>query len=361
MRPTVLGARRAEAGGATTPLPAPEPWDASAQMTSLSGRSVLVTGAGGFIGGHVVERLVRDGARVRALCRYNSRNDRGTLDWLEPDVTDDIEVVLGELRDIESVAGATEGSEVVLHLGAQIAIPYSYVNPRDFFEVNVLGTLNVAQAALRHGVQRVVQTSTSEVYGTAQTVPITEDHPLEPQSPYAASKVAADKLMDSYRRSFNLPVSVLRPFNTYGPRQSARAIIPTIITQALSGSTLRLGALHPRRDLVFVEDTAAGFVAAATSEAALGRTVHLGTDEDVSVAELVEIVGELLGRDLTVETDPARLRPAQSEVERLRASPALARALLGWEPRVDLRSGIARTIEWIERNVRQYRVDHYVI
>jgi dTDP-glucose 4,6-dehydratase len=330
-------------------------------MTPLSGRSVLVTGAGGFIGGHVVEWLVRDGARVRAMCRYNSRNDRGTLDWLDPAVTDEVEVVLGELRDVESVYGAVKGVEVVLHLGAQIAIPYSYVNPRDFFEVNVLGTLNVAQAALRHGVQRVVQTSTSEVYGTAQTVPITEDHPLEPQSPYAASKVAADKLMDSYRRSFDLPVCVLRPFNTYGPRQSARAIIPTIVTQALSGTTLRLGALHPRRDLVFVEDTVAGFVAAALSEAALGRTVHLGTDEDVSVGDLVEIVGEILGHELTVETDPARVRPPQSEVERLRASPALARELLGWEPRVDVRTGIARTIEWIERNVRQYRVDDYVI
>jgi NAD dependent epimerase/dehydratase len=330
-------------------------------MTPLSGRSVLVTGAGGFIGGHVVEWLVRDGARVRAMCRYNSRNDRGTLDWLDPAVTDEVEVVLGELRDVESVYGAVKGVEVVLHLGAQIAIPYSYVNPRDFFEVNVLGTLNVAQAALRHGVQRVVQTSTSEVYGTAQTVPITEDHPLEPQSPYAASKVAADKLMDSYRRSFDLPVCVLRPFNTYGPRQSARAIIPTIVTQALSGTTLRLGALHPRRDLVFVEDTVAGFVAAAVSEAALGRTVHLGTDEDVSVGDLVEIVGEILGHELTVETDPARVRPPQSEVERLRASPALARELLGWEPRVDVRTGIARTIEWIERNVRQYRVDDYVI
>jgi NAD dependent epimerase/dehydratase len=330
-------------------------------MTTLAGRPVLVTGAGGFIGGHLVERLVRDGARVRAMCRYNSRNDRGTLDWLDAEVTAEVEVVLGELRDVESVAAAVEGSEVVLHLGAQIAIPYSYVNPRDFLEVNVLGALNVAQAALRHGVQRVVHTSTSEVYGTAQTVPITEAHPLEPQSPYAASKVAADKLMDSYRRSFDLPVSVLRPFNTYGPRQSARAIVPTIIGQALGGSTLRLGSLHPRRDLTFVEDTATAFTAAATSDAALGRTIHLGTDHDVSVGDLVGIVGELLGRELTVETDPARVRPPNSEVERLRASPALARELLGWEPRVDLREGLARTIEWIERNVGRYRANDYVI
>ncbi len=330
-------------------------------MTTLEGRSVLVTGAGGFIGGHVVERLVRDGAQVRAFCRYNSRNERGTLDWIEPNVVAEVEVVLGELRDLESVASAIDGSEVVLHLGAQIAIPYSYVNPRDFIEVNVLGTLNVAQAALRHGVQRIVHTSTSEVYGTAQAVPITEAHPLEPQSPYAASKVAADKLMDSYHRSFDLPVCVLRPFNTYGPRQSARAIIPTIISQALAGSTLKLGSLHPRRDLTFVEDTAAGFVAAATSEGAVGRTIQLGTNHDVSVGDLVEMISEVLGRELTVETDPARIRPDKSEVERLISGPLLARELLGWEPTVDLREGLARTIEWIERNAQRYRIDHYVI
>jgi NAD dependent epimerase/dehydratase len=330
-------------------------------MTTLEGKSVVVTGAGGFIGGHLVERLVRDGARVRALCRYNSRNERGTLDWLEPNVLAEVEVVLGELRDVESVAAAIKGSEVVLHLGAQIAIPYSYVNPRDFLEVNVLGTLNVAQAALRHGVQRIVHTSTSEVYGTAQSVPITETHPLEPQSPYAASKVAADKLMDSYHRSFDLPVCVLRPFNTYGPRQSARAIIPTIISQALAGSTLRLGSLHPRRDLTYVEDTAAAFVAAATSEGAVGRTIQLGTNHDVSVGDLVDMVAEVLGRELTVETDPARVRPDKSEVERLISGPQLARELLGWEPTVDLREGLARTIDWIERNVHRYRVDHYVI
>jgi NAD dependent epimerase/dehydratase len=330
-------------------------------MTTLAGKAVLVTGAGGFIGGHLVEHLVRDGARVRAMCRYNSRNDRGTIDWLEPEVSGEVEVVPGELRDVESVAAAVEGTEVVLHLGAQIAIPYSYVNPRDFVEVNALGTLNVAQAALRHGVERVVHTSTSEVYGTAQTIPITESHPLEPQSPYAASKVAADKLMDSFHRSFDLPVTVLRPFNTYGPRQSARAIIPTIIGQALEGSTLRLGALHPRRDLTFVQDTTAGFVAAASSEAAIGRTIHLGTQRDVSVGELVELVGELLDRELVVQTDPARVRPPNSEVQRLLASPALARQILGWEPRVDLRDGLARTIEWIERNVRRYRVGDYVI
>ena len=329
-------------------------------MLSLAERSVLVTGAGGFIGGHVVERLVRDGARVRALCRYNSRNERGTLDWLPPEVTADVEVVLGELRDVESVSDAVAGTEVVLHLGAQIAIPYSYVNPRDFVEVNVLGTLNVAQAALRHGVARVVHTSTSEVYGSARTVPMTESHPLEPQSPYAASKLAADKLMDSYHRSFDLPVCVLRPFNTYGPRQSARAIIPTIISQALAGSVLRLGSLTPRRDLTFVTDTAAAFVAAATAEAAVGRTIQLGANHDVSVADLVRLVGQVLGRELSVETDPQRIRPESSEVTRLISGPFLAEELLGWRARVPLLDGLAQTIAWVESNAERYRASDYV-
>jgi NAD dependent epimerase/dehydratase len=330
-------------------------------MTSLSGRSVLVTGAGGFIGSHLVERLVRDGARVRALCRYNSRNERGTLDWLAPEVMAEVEVVLGELRDVESVSGAVHGTKTVFHLGAQIAIPYSYMNPRDFVEVNVLGSMNVAQAALRHGVERVVHTSTSEVYGNAVTLPITETHPLEPRSPYAASKVAADKLMDSYQRSFGLPVCVLRPFNTYGPRQSARAVIPTIIAQALAGSAVRLGSLHPRRDLTYVDDTADGFVAAATHPAAVGRTIQLGTNRDLSVGELVEMVGEILGRRLTVEADPARVRPHDSEVKRLVSAAVLARELLGWEPRVALADGLARTVDWIERNVHHYRPHQYVV
>jgi NAD dependent epimerase/dehydratase len=330
-------------------------------MLSLAGRSVLVTGAGGFIGGHVVERLVNDGARVRAFCRYNSRNERGTLDWLAPEVTADLEVVLGELRDVESVSDAVAGMDVVIHLGAQIAIPYSYVNPRDFIEVNVLGTLNVAEAARRHGVARVVHTSTSEVYGSAQTVPMTETHPLEPQSPYAASKLAADKLIDSYHRSFELPACIVRPFNTYGPRQSARAIIPTIISQALAGSTLRLGSLTPRRDLTFAADTAAGFVAAATAEDAVGRTIQLGANHDVSVGDLVHLVGEILGRELTVETDPRRVRPEASEVVRLISGPFLAEEVLGWHADVPLREGLAQTIAWMERNAERYRASDYVI
>jgi NAD dependent epimerase/dehydratase len=328
---------------------------------SLNGRAVLVTGAGGFIGGHLVAELVRQGASVRAFVRYNSRNERGTLDWLHRDIVTELDVVLGDLRDVESVANAVEGTDVILHLGAQVAIPYSYVNPRDFFETNVLGTLNVAQAALRECVERLVHTSTSEVYGSAQTIPITEQHPLEPQSPYAASKLAADKLMDAWHRSFDLPVTILRPFNTFGPFQSARAVVPTIVTQALAEQPVRLGSLHPRRDLTFVADTVAGFIAAAQAPEAVGETLQLGTGVDVSVGDLVRIVGDLLGRELVVETDSERVRPAKSEVERLISDPSRARELMGWEPSVDLREGLAQTMEWIERNASRYRTDHYVI
>jgi NAD dependent epimerase/dehydratase len=335
--------------------------DTDRQGGALAGRAVLVTGAGGFIGSHLVDRLVREGARVRALLRYTSRNERAWLDALDPPVQREIEPVLGDLRDVESVAAAIRGVEVVFHLGAQIAIPYSYVNPRDFVETNVIGTLNVAVTARDAGVERVVHTSTSEVYGTARVVPITEEHPLEPQSPYAASKLAADKLMDAFHRSFELPVTILRPFNTYGPHQSARAIVPTIITQALAGRPLRLGSLEPRRDLTYVSDTVAGFVAAATRPTVLGRTIQLGTGNDVSVNEIVALVGEALGRPLVVERDPARVRPEGSEVQRLVSSPRLAGELLGWRPEISLRAGLARTIEWFEVNAGRFRVDHYVI
>jgi NAD dependent epimerase/dehydratase len=329
-------------------------------MSELAGRKVLVTGAGGFIGGHLSSHLVRLGAEVRAFCRYNSRNERGTLDWIDADAVRELETVLGDLRDYESVASAVSGTDFVFHLGAQIAIPYSYGNPRDFFETNVLGSLNVAQASLTAGVERVVHTSTSEVYGTAQTVPITERHPLEAQSPYAASKIGADQLMDSFARSFELPVTILRPFNTYGPFQSARAVIPTIISQALAGGPVHLGSLHPRRDLTFVADTVEGFVAVATAPAALGRTLQLGTGRDVSIGELVEIVGGLLGRDVEVRLDEDRIRPKDSEVLRLISDPELAQRLAGWEPRVELEDGLSRTLDWIDAHRDRYRVDQYV-
>lgn len=330
-------------------------------MNPVQGRSVLVTGAGGFIGGHLTAALVLAGARVRGFVRYNSRNDRGTLAWLPEEVGQEVDVFAGDLRDLESVSRAVKGCQLVLHLGAQIAIPYSYVNPRDFFETNVLGSLNVAQAALDSGVEHLIHTSTSEVYGTAQSIPITEAHPLQAQSPYAASKIGADKLMDSYHRTYDLPVTVVRPFNTYGPHQSARAIVPTIISQALVSDTLSLGSLEPRRDMTYVSDTAAGLIAAACAPATIGRTIQLGTGEDVSVGQIVEMVADLLGKELTVEQEPQRVRPPNSEVQRLLSDPALATALTGWQPLVTLREGLAKTIDWITANAHRYRTNEYVV
>jgi dTDP-glucose 4,6-dehydratase len=323
-------------------------------------RSALVTGAGGFLGGHLAVQLARRGWLVRAFVRYNSRSDRGTLDWFEEGLVREIEVTPGDLRDVESVAQAVAGVEVVFHLGAQVAIPYSYRNARDFFETNVLGSLNVAASALDAGVERVIHISTSEVYGTARTIPMTESHPLEPQSPYAASKLGADKLMESFFRSFELPVTIVRPFNTYGPHQSARAIVPTIILQAVAGNLLHLGALDTRRDLTHVSDTVAGFITAAEAPAAVGRTLQLGTGTDVSVAELVQVVGELMERELTAEVDQERLRPPNSEVERLISDPGLAERLIGWKASTDLRHGLAQTIAWFEANADRYRFGEYV-
>jgi NAD dependent epimerase/dehydratase len=330
-------------------------------MRGLEGRAVLVTGAGGFIGGHLAAALVAEGARVRAFVRYNSRNDRGTLAWFEPAVAQEVETVFGDLRDIESVTRAVADCEVVFHLAAQIAIPYSYVNPRDFFETNVLGSLNLAQVALDRQVRHLIHTSSSEVYGTAQTLPISEDHPLQPQSPYAASKVAADKLMDSFHRSYELPVTVVRPFNTYGPHQSARAIVPTIVSQALGSDTLHLGSLEPSRDLTYVSDTVEGLIATASAPGALGRTIQLGTGHDVTIGQIVDLVADLLGKHLRVERDEKRIRPSASEVRRLVSDPGLALELIGWEPKTSLREGLARTIDWVAANAHLYQLGEYVI
>src|SRR5947209_10461767 len=275
------------------------------------GKPVLVTGAGGFIGSHLVERLVRDGHEVRALVRYNGRDDRGHLDRLPREVQDAIEVHRGDLKDPEAVRRAIEGRSWVFHLGALIAIPYSYQNPLDVVQTNVLGTAHVLDACRdSRSLERVVLTSTSEVYGTAQYVPIDERHPLRGQSPYAATKIAADALGESYHRSFGLPVAILRPFNTFGPRQSARAVIPTAISQALTRPVLRLGSLDPRRDLTYVKDTVAGFVAIARCDAAVGRVVNIGRGEDISIGALVERIAARIGKPIRVEDDPDRVRPA---------------------------------------------------
>lgn len=319
-----------------------------------------MTGAGGFIGGHLAVALSEAGASVRGLCRYNSRGDRGTLDWYPGPETAGIEVQFGDLRDPESIQRAMNGIEVAFHLAAQIAIPYSYLNPRDFFETNVGGTFNAAQAALAADVGRVVHLSTSEIYGAAPAFPITEEAVTAPRSPYAASKVGADAVMAGWHASFGLPVVTARPFNTYGPRQSARAVVPTIITQALSGAAVRLGSLHPRRDLTFVSDTVSGLIAiAAAGDDVLGRTLQLGSAKDVSIGELVALVGELIGHQLEVVLDPERVRPITSEVPRLVCDHSLTTELTGWTPAIDLRTGVLRTLEWISVNAHRYRPSEY--
>jgi NAD dependent epimerase/dehydratase len=324
------------------------------------GKKVLVTGAGGFIGSHLVERLVTDGHRVRALVRYNGRDDRGHLEGLPADVQAGIEVERGDLKDPVAVRRAVEGREWVFHLGALIAIPYSYQNPYDVIQTNVLGTAHVLDACrLEPGLERLVLTSTSEVYGTAQRVPIDESHPLQGQSPYAATKIAADALGESYHRAFGLPVTILRPFNTFGPRQSARAIIPTIISQALTRPVVKLGRLDPRRDLTYVKDTVSGFVAIAGCDAALGRAVNIGRGDDISIGDLVETIARRLGRPIRVESEEQRIRPSASEVERLLAGTGLARELWGWQPRYSLEKGLDETIAWVEKNLHRFRVDAY--
>ncbi len=325
----------------------------------VGGKHVLVTGAGGFVGSHLVERLVRENCRVRCLIEYDSRGDVGWLEDLTPKATESIEVVAGDLRDADAVRGCTKGIEVVFHLGGLTAIPYSYQNPRQVVETNVIGTLNVVQAARAANVERVVHTSTSEVYGTARSVPIGEDHALRGQSPYSASKIGADKIAESFHNSFDLPVATIRPFNIYGPRQSARAVIPTIVSQALSGKKVKLGSLHPTRDFTYVTDTAEGFVKVAECDAAIGGVFNVGSNAEISIGDLVEKIAGLIGRDIEIERDDVRLRPEQSEVGRLWADNRLAAETFGWKPSVALDDGLGRTIEWIAANLDRYDIGAY--
>ncbi len=293
------------------------------------------------------------------MVQYNSRGDRGALEWVDPPVLAELEVYPGDIRDAESAANAVKGSEVVFHLAALIAIPYSYSHPRSVFETNVMGTLNVALACRDGHVRRLVHTSTSEVYGSAREVPITEEHRLTGQSPYAASKIAADQLIGSFGRSFELPATTVRPFNTYGPRQSARAVLPTIVSQALRGGPVRLGSLDPRRDMTYVADTATGFLAAAESAEAVGETLQLGTGRDVSVGDMVRVVGKVLGRELEVELDPVRVRPPASEVERLISSPEKMSELTGWSAQWSLEEGVEELVAWVDSRQDLYRADEY--
>jgi NAD dependent epimerase/dehydratase len=328
---------------------------------TLAGKKVLITGAAGFIGSHLTDLLVKSGAKVRAVAHYNGRGDLGNLAFLDDAVTRELDVVLSDVRDRTAMRKAVEGCDYVFHLAALIGIPYSYQAPQSYVDVNIVGTLNLLEACRDVGVARMVHTSTSETYGTAQYVPIDEQHPLHAQSPYAATKVAADQLAYSYYASFHTPVVTVRPFNTYGPRQSMRAVIPTIIAQALAGDQLRLGSLTPVRDFLFVRDTARGFVAAATAENVLGEVLNLGTGVGVTVGDVVERVGRSLNKKLHVTTSDDRLRPEKSEVLQLLCSAEKSQRLAGWTPTVDLDAGLAETIAWIEKHRDRYRAQGYAV
>lgn len=328
----------------------------------FAGKTVVVTGAGGFIGSHVVERLVRDGATVRAVLRYTSRGQRGALDLLSAEVMEAVELTLGDVRDFDAVREVMRGADAMFHLAALVGIPYSYEHPQEVIDTNVVGTSNVLLAAKELGsLERVVLTSTSEVYGSALRVPMDEDHPLQAQSPYSATKIAGDALGQSFQRSFGLPVTIVRPFNAYGPRQSARAVIPTIIAQAVSGSALKLGSVATTRDFTFVEDTAQAFLQIGAAEEALGEVINAGSGREIAISDVVKKVAEITGRDLDIETDAQRVRPEASEVSRLLSDSSKAERLAGWRAETSLDDGLRRTVDWIREHIDLYRPDEYAV
>ncbi len=335
-------------------------------MFDWQGKQVLVTGAGGFIASHLVNRLVNEGAKVRAFVRYNSRNDVGLLRLLEPKVFSELEIIAGDLRDPEAIRAASRNVDTIFGLGALIAIPYSYLHPHEVIETNIMGTLNILTAARDIGVRRVVHTSTSEVYGTAIYTPIDEKHPLQGQSPYSASKIGADKIAESFYRSFNVPVVTLRPFNTYGPRQSARAVIPTIISQALTREEIHLGSLDTWRDFTFVTDTIDGFMRIAMAENILGQEINIGNNQAIRIGELAEKIFALVGKNPTrrayeITSESQRLRPAKSEVMKLHASNQKAKELMDWSPQVSLDEGLTQTIAWIKDHLELFKPDIYTV
>lgn len=330
---------------------------------SWKGRKVLVTGAGGFIGSHLTEELARQGAQVRAFLRYNARGDVGLLRYLPAEARDGLDLRFGDITDPWSVEDAMTGVDVVFHLAALIAIPYSYVAPASYVAANVSGTLNVLQAARRLGTSRIVHTSTSETYGTAIYTPIDEKHPMQGQSPYSASKIGADKIAESFHKSFGTPVATIRPFNTFGPRQSARAVIPTIVSQALAGRPeLRLGSLDPVRDLTFVKDTAAGFLAVAGADACVGEVTNVAAGKGITIGELAKRILALTGReDMPIVTEDRRVRPEKSEVMQLIGDASLARQRCGWTPRHSLDDGLRATVDFVRENPALYRPEVYAL
>ena len=331
---------------------------------NLLKKRVLVTGAGGFIGSHLVEALVEKDCKVRAFVHYNSFNRWGWLDYVDKEIKDSIEVFAGDVRDPNGIKESMKDIDVVFHLAALIGIPYSYHSPDTYVDTNIRGTLNVLQAVREFEVEKIIHTSTSEVYGTAQFVPITETHPINPQSPYAATKAGADLLALTFYRSFKLPVSVIRPFNSYGPRQSARAVIPTIITQIKSAKKkIKIGSIHPTRDLTYVKDTVEGFIKIAEADNSVGKVINIGSHFEISVGDLTNLIAKLMSTEIEIETDERRQRPQKSEVERLWADNKKARELLGWSPKFTLKEGLKKTIEWFSNpeNLRFYKPDIYNI
>lgn len=325
---------------------------------NLKNQTVLVTGGGGFIGSRLCERLVQSGATVRAFVRYTSRAEIGLLRFLEPDILKKVEIIRGDLRDFSAVAQSLRGVDIVFHLGALISIPYSYVHPVETVQTNVLGTLNILEACRKSGA-KLVHTSTSEVYGTALRVPIDEDHPLQGQSPYSASKIGADKLVESYFRSFGLPTVTVRPFNTYGPGQSTRAVIPTIITQALAGGVVRLGNLDAIRDFTYLDDTVEGFLLTAQADTWNGETYNLGSGEEISIGAIAALIFRLMGKQAEIQLEKSRLRPEKSEVLRLISDNRKAKLELGWQPTVGMEEGLQRTIRWIGEHLELYQPEEY--
>ncbi len=320
---------------------------------------ILITGGAGFVGSHLTEHLVELGAKVKAFVRYNSRNDWGLLELLPKGKLAQVEVIMGDLRDGDAVRQAAKDVEIVFHLGSLIAIPYSYIHPRETIETNVLGTLNVLTAARENGVEKVIHTSTSEVYGTAQYVPMDEKHPLQGQSPYSASKIGADMIAESFYRSFEVPVTIIRPFNTFGPRQSARAVIPTIISQALTGEQIYLGSLHPTRDYTYIDDVVEAFIKVAESPNLIGEIINIGSNFEVSIGDIARKVTALVGGNKEIVTEPRRVRPERSEVERLWCDNSKAKKLLGWQPRVSFDEGLKMTVEWISDKISLYKPEIY--
>ena len=326
----------------------------------IKGKKILVTGAEGFIGSHLTERLVELGAEVTALAQYNSFNNWGWIDTFDKNMKNSIKVVTGDIREYDGIKRIVKGNDVVFHLAALIAIPYSYLSPMAYVRTNVEGTTNVLEACREYEVQKIVHTSTSETYGTALYVPIDEKHPMQGQSPYSASKIGADKIAESFYKSFNLPVATIRPFNTYGPRQSARAVIPTIISQVLSGKTeIKLGDLSPTRDFSYVKDTAEAFIKIAESDKTIGEVINAGSNYEISVGDTIELIIKLIGKEVKVIRDEERIRPQNSEVNRLWADNTKIKELTGWSPKFTLEEGLKETIDWMKDNLQYYKTDIY--